>query len=62
VCGIERPSKLVYIYHALLVLKMGEREEKSEERRIGETEKGAVMEALNRFCCLLFFIFINISG
>jgi hypothetical protein len=40
VCGIERPSKLVYIYHALLVLKRGEREEKPEERRKGETEKG----------------------
>jgi hypothetical protein len=44
------------------VLKRGEQEEKPEERKRGETEKGAVMEALNRFCCLLFFIFINISG
>jgi hypothetical protein len=44
------------------VLKRGEREEKPEERRKGETDKGAVMVALNRFCCLLFFIFINISG
>jgi hypothetical protein len=44
------------------VLKRGEREEKPEERRRGEIEKGVVMDALNRFCCLLFFIFINISG
>jgi hypothetical protein len=55
-CGIERPSKLIYIYHALLVLKVGEAE--GEAR--GETEKRAIMEALDRFCCLLFFI--NISG
>jgi len=60
VCIIERPSKLVYIYHALLVQKGSRRSqrERSERRRNIE---GAVMEALNWFCCLLFFIFINIS-
>jgi hypothetical protein len=61
VCGIERLSKLVYIYHALLVLKGGRSREEAIGA-IGETKKGAVMEALDRFCCLLFFIFINISG
>jgi hypothetical protein len=51
VCGIERPSKLVYIYHTLLVQTEGRRG-RSQRRRNREE---AVMEALNPV--LLFVIF-----
>jgi hypothetical protein len=52
VCGIERPSKLVYIYHALLVLKRGEPEEKPEEKLI----RGQLWRLLTGFvvCYFLF--------